>query len=129
MLSRKPIILVAEDNEDVREMLVEFLRMKGYHVIEAADGRYVVDLARTALPDLILLDLAMPFVDGWQATASLKAEGTTRHIPVVAVSSNCTNPALKQKALQAGCEDCLGKPVDFDRLSKTLAGFLYRSAA
>jgi two-component system cell cycle response regulator DivK len=129
MLSRQPLILVVEDHEDSRAMLVAFLQMKGCQVIEAADGLHVTDFARTAVPDLILMDLDLPFVDGWQATLSLKADKTTRHIPVVAVSGNCTDPALKQKALRAGCEDCIGKPVDFDRLSKTLAGFLFRSAA
>jgi CheY-like chemotaxis protein len=128
-LSRKPLILVVEDHDDSRAMLVEFLRMKGYHVMEAADGRYVADLARSALPDLILLDLDLPFVNGWQVTAFLKVDRTTRHIPVVAVSGNCADFRLKQEALRAGCEDCLCKPVDFDRLSKTLAGFLSRSAA
>lgn len=74
MLSRKPVILVVEDYEDSRAMLVVFLQMKGYDVIEAADARHITELARTALPDLILLDLHLPVVDGWQATASLKAD-------------------------------------------------------
>ena len=129
MLSRQPLILVVEDHDDSRAMLVLFLQMKGCDVIAAGDGRHVMALARTAVPDLILMDIDLPFVDGWQATASLKAEEKTRHIPVVAVSGNCDDPALKRKALRAGCEDCIGKPVDFDRLSQTLAGFLFRSSA
>ena len=128
-MSRKPLVMVVEDHDDSRAMMVAFLEIKGCDVMEAPDGQNVVTLARTALPDLILLDLDLPVVDGWQTAALLKEEHATRDIPVVAVSGNCQNLQLKQKALRAGCDGCIGKPVDFGRLSKILEGFLFPFAA
>ena len=108
----KKTVLVVDDAPDIRKLLGMMLRLKGVGVAEAEDGERAVELAPQVLPDLILMDLSMPVLDGYEATRRIKALPGCGAIPVVAVSAFC-DERKKQAALSAGCEDCLDKPVDF----------------
>lgn len=108
-------ILYVEDNEDNIYMLSERLKRKGHEVIIASDGEQGVALARSNPPALILMDLSLPVLDGWEATRRLKALAETRGIPVIALSSHAMT-GDRETALAAGCDDFDTKPVDFPRL-------------
>ncbi|MDP9808268.1 CheY-like chemotaxis protein [Rhizobium tibeticum] len=108
-------ILYVEDNEDNIYMLSARLRRKGYEVIVATDGDQGVARARSDAPALILMDLSLPVLDGWEATRRLKALPETRDIPVIALSSHAM-AGDREAALAAGCDDYDTKPVDFTRL-------------
>lgn len=108
-------ILYVEDNEDNIYMLSARLKRKGYEVIVATDGDQGVALARSYAPALILMDLSLPVLDGWEATRRLKALAETRGIPVIALSSHAM-AGDREAALAAGCDDFDTKPVDFARL-------------
>ncbi len=108
-------ILVVEDNEMNRDMLSRRLTRQGYGVTVACDGEEGLAMARTALPDLIIMDLSLPRVDGWEVTRRLKAEESTRDIPIIALTAHAMSTD-RDKALAAGCNDFDTKPVDFERL-------------
>ncbi len=108
-------ILLVEDNELNRDMLTKRLRHRGYEVILAADGRQGVELARSAMPDIVLMDLSLPEMDGWQAASILKCDAATRGIPVVALTAHAMVGDL-EKALEAGCDDYATKPVNLPLL-------------
>ena len=108
-------ILLVEDNEMNRDMLSRRLERKGFQVLIAVDGAEGVALARSAVPDLILMDLDLPVLDGWEATRRLKAESTTKPIPVIALTAHAMTDD-RDKALAAGCDDYDTKPVEFARL-------------
>jgi CheY-like chemotaxis protein len=108
-------ILYVEDNEDNVYMLSARLKRKGYEVIVATDGEQGVALARSDAPALILMDLSLPVLDGWEATRRLKALAETRNIPVIALSSHAM-AGDREAALAAGCNDFDTKPVEFTRL-------------
>ncbi len=118
-----PKILLVEDNEMNRDMLSRRLERKGYEVILAVDGAQGTALAVSAVPDLILMDLDLPVIDGWEATRRIKADATTRAIPVIALTAH-TMAGDRQKALEAGCDDYDTKPVDLDRLLGKIAALL-----
>ena len=118
-------ILYVEDNEDNIYMLSTRLRRKGYEVIVATDGEQGVARARSDVPSLILMDLSLPVVDGWEATRRLKALATTRDIPVIALSSHAM-PGDRETALAAGCDDFDTKPVEFARLLAKIKALLPR---
>ena len=108
-------ILVVEDNEASREVLARRLERHGYRVLLAVDGRQAVSAARTQLPDLILMDLGLPVLDGWDATRQLKADARTRHIPIIVLSAHAmTND--RDRALAAGGDDFDTKPIRFQAL-------------
>ena len=108
-------ILVVEDNEASREVLARRLERHGYCVLLAVDGRQAVSAARTQLPDLILMDLGLPVLDGWDATRQLKADARTRHIPIIVLSAHAmTND--RDRALAAGGDDFDTKPIRFQAL-------------
>jgi two-component system cell cycle response regulator DivK len=108
-------ILVVEDNEASRDALSRRLERHGYHVLLAVDGRQAVSVARASLPDLILMDLGLPVLDGWDATRQLKASAATKHIPIIVLSAHAmTND--RDKALAAGGDDFDTKPVRFQAL-------------
>lgn len=119
-------ILYIEDNEDNIYMLSARLTRKGYEVIVATDGDQGVARARTDAPALILMDLSLPVVDGWEATRRLKASAETRDIPVIALSSHAM-AGDREAALAAGCDDFDTKPVEFTRLLAKIAALLPRS--
>jgi two-component system cell cycle response regulator DivK len=121
-----PRILLIEDNEQNRDALSRRLQRRGYDVIMAADGKQGVDLAQAELPDLILMDLNLPDVDGWEATRRIKAAPETRAIPVMAMTAHAI-AGDKERALQAGCDDYHPKPVDFPRLLEQIDALLQKT--
>jgi CheY-like chemotaxis protein len=110
-----PTVLLVEDNEASRDALARRLERRRYRVLLAVDGRQAVSIARDEKPDLILMDLGLPGVDGWDATAQLKADRDTRHIPIIVLSAHAM-PNDRHRALAAGCDDFDTKPVQFPRL-------------
>lgn len=116
-------ILYVEDNEDNVYMLSRRLRRNGHEVIVAADGEQGLAMARAEAPALILMDLRLPAMDGWEATRRLKATPETRDIPIIALSAHVM-VGDKEKALAAGCDDYETKPIDFTRLLAKMAALL-----
>ncbi|WP_159883244.1 response regulator [Paenibacillus puerhi] len=117
-------VLLIEDNEMNRDMLSRRLERKGYRIVTAEDGRQGVDLASQLLPDLILMDLSLPVLDGWEATRLLKGSPDTRHIPVIALTAHAMT-SDEEKAYQAGCDDFDTKPVVLDRLLEKMRSALH----
>lgn len=109
------LVLIVDDFEDNRLMYVEYLQFKGLRVAEARNGEEAVARASELLPDLIVMDLSLPVVDGWAATRTLKGDARTKHIPVIALTGHA-EPAHTQRALQAGCDDFIAKPCLPDHL-------------
>jgi CheY-like chemotaxis protein len=121
-------LLLVEDNEENRDGLSRHLRRKGFEVLVAADGHQGVEAARAGAPDLILMDMSLPVLDGWEATRRLKAAPETRHIPVIALTAHAM-AGDREKALQAGCDEYDTKPVEFARLLGKIQALLGGSAA
>ena len=120
-------ILYVEDNEDNVYMLVRRLRRHGFEVIVAADGAQGIEAARRERPDLVLMDLSLPVLDGWEATRRLKQAAETRSIPVVALSAHAM-AGERERALEAGCDDYDTKPVDLERLLAKIRAQLGKGA-
>lgn len=118
-------ILVVEDHEVSRELAVALLTAAGYTALEAEDGRGLLERVRRERPDLILMDLQLPHIDGLTLTRQLKADTETRQIPVLVVTAY-TQPEQEMKALEAGCVGFLTKPLDAQTLLKTVACLLDR---
>jgi CheY-like chemotaxis protein len=121
LIGDEATVMVVDDSADIRELICMRLRKKGYRVIEAVNGEEAVKLALRTHPGLILMDLSMPVLDGYEATRRIRESRETSGIPIVAVSAFC-DPQNRQKAIEAGCAECIGKPVDFrliDRLLQT----------
>jgi two-component system, cell cycle response regulator DivK len=110
-----PKILLVEDNEMNRDMLSRRLRRSGYDVVLAVDGQNGVDMAQSEGPDLVLMDMSLPILDGWEATRRLKAGETTEMIPIIALTAHAMS-SDREKALEAGCNDYDTKPIDLPRL-------------
>lgn len=108
-------ILLVEDNEMNRDMLSRRLSRRGYTVVTAVDGQAALDMATSVEPQLVLMDLSLPVIDGWEATRRLKADEQTRHIPVIALTAHAMAED-RERALAAGCDDFDTKPVDLERL-------------
>jgi two-component system cell cycle response regulator DivK len=108
-------ILLVEDNPENREMLSRRLIRRGFEVAFAEDGAEAIERARADIPDLVLMDLSLPVMDGWEATRRLKADPTTAGIPVIALTAHAMS-GDRERALQAGCDDYDTKPVELDRL-------------
>ena len=108
-------ILLVEDNEMNRDMLSRRLQRRGHEVLVAADGAEGVALARSELPDLILMDMTLPILDGWEATRQVKADPTTQSIPVIALTAHAMT-ADREQALATGCDDFDTKPIELPRL-------------
>jgi two-component system cell cycle response regulator DivK len=120
--SAKATILIAEDSDDSRDMMTTLLGLKGYKVIGAQDGIEAIDVALKTLPDLILLDLELPHLDGLAVTKNLRRHPRLRNVPIVIVSGH--DPAtFRPLALEAGCTEYLLKPLDFAHLDKVLSDF------
>jgi len=116
-------ILLVEDNEMNRDMLSRRLTRKGYEVISATDGARGVSMAQSENPDLILMDISLPVMDGLQATRQIKAEDTTKSIPVIALTAHAM-AGDREKCLAAGCDDYATKPVEFPQLLSKIKSFL-----
>jgi CheY-like chemotaxis protein len=110
-----PTILLVEDNELNRDMLSRRLARKGYDVLLAEDGAKGLSAATEGKPDLILMDMSLPMIDGWEVTRRLKAEPQTRAIPVIALTAHAMS-SDREKAVAAGCDDYDTKPVELERL-------------
>lgn len=112
-------VLLVEDNEMNRDMLSRRLERKGFEVVFAQDGSIAVDLAGSEKPELILMDMSLPVMDGWEATRRIKADPETKDIPVIALTAHAM-AGDREKAIEAGCEDYDTKPVDFPRLMRKI---------
>jgi CheY-like chemotaxis protein len=110
-----PKILLVDDNELNRDMLSRRLKRRDFEVEMAVDGQEGVDLTRSLMPDLILMDMSLPIIDGWTATGILKSDSLTCHIPVIALTAHAME-GDRQKCLEAGCDDFDTKPIEFKRL-------------
>ncbi|MGH9516041.1 MAG: response regulator [Terriglobales bacterium] len=120
-----PRILLVEDNEMNRDMLSRRLQRKGYSVLIAVDGEQGLASAYSEMPDLILMDISLPFIDGYEVTRRLKANPRTRHIPVIALTAHALLTD-RDKAMRAGCNDYDTKPVDFARLTEKIETLLVK---
>jgi len=122
-----PKILLVEDNEMNRDMLSRRLGKRGHDVVIAVDGAQALDLARAESPDLILMDMSLPVMDGWEATRELKGSDATSAIPIIALTAHAM-AADKDRALEAGCDDFDTKPVELARLLEKMDLLLKRTA-
>lgn len=118
-------LLLVEDNELNRDMLSRRLRRKGYEVDIAVDGAEGVEMAITMAPDLVLMDISLPVIDGWEATRRLRSDDRTMGIPIIALTAHAM-AGDRQKSLDAGCDDYDTKPVDFPRLLDKIQTLLER---
>ena len=121
-------LLLVEDNEMNRDMLSRRLARCGYEVIIAVDGRQGIEMARTERPDLILMDMSLPVLDGWEATRRLKADAATRVTPIIALTAHAM-ASDRDKAIEAGCDDYDTKPVELPRLRQKIDALLKQAAA
>ena len=121
-------VLLVEDNEMNRDMLSRRLQRRGYDVVIAVDGGEGVALAQSARPDLILMDMSLPVIDGWDAARQLKAAPATRAIPIIALTAHAM-AGDREKALAAGCDDYDSKPVELPRLLAKITALLGEEAA
>ena len=118
-------ILLVEDNEMNRDMLSRRLLRRGYEVVIAVDGESGLALAGSEAPDLILMDMSLPILDGWEATRRLKSAAATQHIPVIALTAHAMS-SDRDKALEAGCNDYDTKPIELPRLLEKIEALLAR---
>ena len=118
-----PKILLVEDNEMNRDMLSRRLVRNGYEVVTAVDGQQGVEMAVSERPDLILMDMSLPVIDGWEATRRIKANDATRGIPVIALTAHAM-AGDREKAMEVGCDDYDTKPVELARLLGKIAPLL-----
>jgi CheY-like chemotaxis protein len=116
-------ILLVEDNEMNRDMLSRRLERRGYQVVLAVDGEAGVEMALSETPDLVLMDMSLPVLDGWEATRRLKASPDTRHIPVIALTAHAMS-SDRAKALEAGCDEYDTKPIELSRLIEKIEALL-----
>ena len=123
-----PKILLVEDNEMNRDMLSRRLIRSGYEIILAVDGAQGVAMAASAAPDLVLMDMSLPVLDGWEATRRLKGDPATRGLPVIALTAHAM-AGDEAKAREAGCDDFDTKPVEYTRLLSKIEGLLQKRKA
>src|SRR5687768_16398464 len=120
-------LLLVEDNEMNRDMLSRRLTRRGYEVAIAIDGAQGVEMARTETPDLVLMDLSLPVIDGWEATRRIKAAQEARHLPVIGLTAHAM-AGDREKALDAGCDDYDTKPIELERLLQKVEALLQSKA-
>ena len=116
-------ILLVEDNDMNRDMLSRRLQRRGYEVVMALDGEQGIAMATSEHPDLILMDISLPVIDGWEAARSIKASPETQNIPIIALTAHAM-PGDREKCLDAGCDDYDTKPVNFQRLLEKIQALL-----
>ncbi len=116
-------ILLVEDNELNRDMLMRRLQRKGYEVVTAVDGQQGVQLAESEAPDIILMDMSLPVLDGWSATQQIKANPKTHAVPIIALTAHAMT-SDRDKAMECGCDDFDTKPIDFARLLEKIQKLL-----
>jgi len=115
-----PKILLVEDNEMNRDMLSRRLQRRGFDVVIAIDGAQGVALSKSEQPDLVLMDMSLPVMNGWEATRAIKADAATRHVPIIALTAHSMD-GDREKAMEAGCDDYDTKPVELPRLLDKMA--------
>jgi CheY-like chemotaxis protein len=120
-----PKILLVEDNEMNLDMLSRRLEKRGFEVLIATDGAQGVEIAQNSMPNLILMDMSLPVMDGWEATRTLKGAPETRHIPIIALTAHAIQ-GDREKCLEAGCDDYENKPVKFPDLMAKIDAILSR---
>lgn len=120
-----PKILLVEDNADNRDMLSRRLIRRGYEVVTAEDGERAVSMATSESPALILMDMSLPVLDGWEATTRIKADDAARGIPIIALTAHVM-ASDRTRAMEAGCDDYDTKPIDFARLLEKIERLLTR---
>jgi CheY-like chemotaxis protein len=120
-----PKLLLVEDNEMNRDMLSRRLMRKGYEVVIAVDGNEGLEKARNVAPDLILMDMSLPVLDGWEATRQLKADDATKAIPIIALTAHAMS-GDRERALSVGCDDYDTKPIELPRLLEKIETLLQR---
>jgi CheY-like chemotaxis protein len=116
-------VLLVEDNEMNRDILSRRLSRRGYVVVFAMDGRQGVEMARSEKPDIILMDMSLPVMDGWEATRRVKSDNAMRNVPVIGLTAHAMS-GDREKALEAGCDDYDTKPVELDRLIEKIEQLL-----
>ena len=121
-------ILLVEDNELNRDMLTRRLERRGFQVVSAVDGRAGIALGEQEAPDLILMDMSLPDVDGWEATRRLKSSSQTRAIPIIALTAHAMS-GDRERAIEAGCDDYDTKPVELGRLLEKIDSLIRKGAA
>ncbi|MGH8311559.1 MAG: response regulator [Steroidobacteraceae bacterium] len=115
-----PKVLIVEDSEMNRDMLSRRLERRGFAVVIAIDGAQGVAMSKTELPDIVLMDMSLPVMNGWEATRAIRADPTTQHMPVIALTAH-SMPGDREKAMEAGCNDYDTKPVELPRLLEKMA--------
>ena len=123
-----PRLLIADDNEQNRDMLSRRLQRRGFDVLLAHDGLAAVEMARAERPDLILMDMNMPHLDGWEATRQIKAQPEVAAVPVIGLTAHAME-GDRERAIEAGCADYHTKPVDFSKLMAQIEALLQRRGA
>ena len=118
-----PKILIVEDNEMNRDMLSRRLERRGFAIVMAVDGRQGVDMTRSEKPDLVLMDMSLPVMDGWTATRTIKDDAELKSIPVIALTAHAME-GDREKAMAAGCDDYDTKPIELPRLLEKIGKFL-----
>ncbi|MBV8816858.1 MAG: response regulator [Acidobacteriaceae bacterium] len=121
-------VLLVEDNELNRDMLSRRLARRGYDVVVAKDGQQGIEMAKSERPDLILMDISLPVLDGWAATRQIRADETTRSTPVIALTAHAMI-GDRDRSLEAGCDDYDTKPVELERLLEKMERLLQNRAA
>jgi two-component system, cell cycle response regulator DivK len=115
-----PKVLIVEDNEMNRDMLSRRLARRGFAVVIAVDGAQGVAMSKSERPDLVLMDMSLPVMNGWEATRAIKADATTQRVPIIALTAHSMD-GDREKAMEAGCDDYDTKPVDLPRLLGKMA--------
>jgi two-component system, cell cycle response regulator DivK len=121
-------VLLVEDNEMNRDMLSRRLTRRGFEVVSAVDGQQGIDLARSEKPDIILMDMSLPVMDGWEATRRVKSDDETRNVPVIGLTAHAMS-GDRERALEAGCDEYDTKPVEIDRLIGKIERLLGKAGA
>ncbi|GAB5490368.1 MAG: response regulator [Phototrophicaceae bacterium] len=119
----KSRILVVEDNQDNMTLIIDVLTSLEYDVLQATDGLSGVELTQELQPDLVLMDLSLPKMDGWTATSTIKAQENLNHIPIIALTAHAMK-GDKERALEAGCDDYITKPINLQELASKLEEYL-----
>jgi CheY-like chemotaxis protein len=119
-------ILLVEDNDINRDMVSRRLQRRGFAVVTAIDGTQAVDMARSEKPDVILMDMSLPVMDGWEATRQIKNDSNIKRIPVIGLTAHAM-VGDREQALNAGCDDYATKPVDFEKLVGLIGRLLAKS--
>ena len=122
-----PKILVVDDDPSVRSLVTDSLEIEGYEVVVAIDGQDGLNQAEATMPDLVLMDLSLPRMDGWEVARRIKGNAVTRHIPIIALTAHALSDD-REKAMQAGCDDYDTKPVEFPRLLGKIEALLQKRA-